>query len=431
MLKKIKTKFYYILTNTYDRIKLKNKLGFNILIWNLKRVNKIKKKEKINLVFICHRPSVWGSLDTAFKACNNDDKFNVTIIAIPNKKQLPDLGLVHEIYETEGAENFFKDFPCQVINGYNYKTKEWFNLKKLKPDYVFFQQPYNICRSKIYKSNVVSSYSKILYVHYAANIIGNGVLEETYPKDFIKDVDTIFLQDYEDKKLISNYLEKIKVKTKTFLTGFPRYDELKKYKNIESDNWNFPKTTNVKRIIWTPRWCTNEGNCNFFEYKDFLIEYAEKNKDIDFIFRPHPQAFLEWNATGELPEKNANEYKKRYEECLNAKIDTNKEYLTTFYSSDFMITDISSIVAEYFLTGKPIVYCHKKYCFNDFSRRLSEGFYWVHNKEELKKTIDMLKNDEDPLKEKRQQIIKDNFYINPNGAGYTIKEYIKKDFYGK
>mgnify|MGYP004534081803 FL=1 len=43
----------------------------------------------------------------------------------------------------------------------------------------------------------------------------------------------------------------------------------------------------------------------------------------------------------------------------------------------------------------------------------------------------MLKSGEDPLYEKRKHIINNVFYINPKGAGYTIKELIKEDFYGK
>lgn len=366
-----------------DIIRGKGNKKINTLKFEIRKFYKKLFNKPINLVFICHRPNIWGSLKTVFNECNNDSKFNVTIVAIPNKKQLPNIGFAHEIYESEGAEDFFEDYPCKIIHGYNYKNKKWFSLRRLKPDYVFFQQPYNVYRPKEYNSKSIVNYAKILYVHYAANFIGGGVLEETYPPDFIKDVSIIFVEDKFDEKSVNNYLHKIKANTKTILTGFPRYDNLEKYKSIDSKNWNFAKNSNIKRIIWTPRWCTNEGNCSFFDYKDKLLNYIENDKDIDFIFRPHPQAFLEWNATGELSEKEANAYKERYHNLLNAKIDKQKEYLTTFYSSDIMITDISSIIAEYFLTGKPIIYCHKKDCFNDFSRKLSEGFYWIHNWEEL------------------------------------------------
>lgn len=403
----------------------------NHIKWNIRIFIKKILKQPINIVFVCHRPNVWGSLKTVYESCINDKNFNVTIVAIPNKKQLSDKGLEHNVYETEGAEEFFKNHKCTVINGYNYETKRWFNLKKLKPDYVFFQQPYNICKPQSYQSSKVSKYAKILYVHYASNIIGNGILEDTYPIDFIQDVNTIFVQDKFDKELVETHIKNNNLKTKTILTGFPRYDGLEQYKNIDSNNWNIYPKRDLFRIIWTPRWSTNEGNCNFFEYKDLLLDYAKNNNDTDFIFRPHPQAFLEWAATGELPEEQANKYKKRYESINNAKIDAQKEYLTTFYSSDVLITDISSILAEYFLTGKPIIYCHKKDCFNNFSRKLSKGFYRIHNWEELKQTLDMLKSGNDPLKEKRQEIIKSEFYIPQQGAGYTIKELIKKDFYGK
>ena len=397
--------------------------------WKLRKLIKKIKKEKINLVFVCHRPNVWGSLKTVFEECNKDPNFNITIVAIPNKKQLPNLQFNHEVYETEGAEVFFKDFPCKVINGYNYNTKEWFDLKQLKPDYVFFQQPYNVTRTLTYKSQNVCKYAKILYVAYFSNFIGNGVVNRCYPIDFFNNVSILFSENAFDVKFVNEHLSNGKFKPKIFLTGFPRYDNLSQYQNINSNNWNCNKDRNIKRIIWTPRWCTDEGNCHFFDYKDKLLDYVENNKDIDFIFRPHPQAFKEWNATGELPEKEANIYKERYDKMSNAKIDKQKEYLTTFYSSDIMITDISSIVAEYFLTGKPIIYCHRKDCFNDFSRKVSEGFYWVHNWDELQKTIEMLKAGKDPLKRKRQEIIKNEFYIPEQGAGYTIKELIKEDFY--
>lgn len=389
------------------------------------------KTKKINVVFVCHRPNVWGSLKSIYEECIKDDRFNVSIVAIPCKKQLPKLGLSHKVYESEGAEEFYKNFSCNVINGYDYQKGKWFNLKKLKPDYLFFQTPYNVIRPHKYSSEIVSKYTKILYVHYAADFIGAGILEETNPIDYMKDIYTIFLQDKSHEKLVKEYLRSNNLNIKTVLTGFPRYDELDSLKGIDSKNWNLPRNKNVKRVIWTPRWTTNEGNCNFFEYKDFLIEYAKKHSNFDFIFRPHPQAFLEWNATGELPKAEAEKYKKEYSDCNNAKIDNQKEYLTTFYSSDFMITDISSIVAEYFLTGKPIIYCHKKDCFNDFSRKISEGFYWVRNQKELEERINDLMAGNDPLAEVRKKLIKDNFYINPKKAGKQIKDYMLEDFNAK
>lgn len=399
-------------------------------ITDIRIKNKTITGQKINVVFVCHRPNVWSSLKSLYETLRTNQFFNVTIVAIPVKKDLPKLGLNHEFYTTEGAEEFFKDYNC--INGYDYEKKEWFDLRKLKPDYLFFQQPYNVALNPLYNSALVSKYCKICYVAYASNFIGNGVLEETMPKDFMKNVSLFFTQNEIDNRLVNSVLKTYEnTFTRTFITGFPRYDDINKYKNSESSLWKFSREKNKFRIIWTPRWCTNEGNCNFFEYKDALLEYADKNKDIDFIFRPHPQAFVGLNATGELPEKEADKYKAEYEKRENTTIDYQKEYFQTFFSSDCLVTDISSIIADYFLTGNPIIYCHKKDCFNELSRKLSEGFYWVKNKRELFETLDKIKNGYDPLKEKRQELIKTQFQISDKTAGIKIVEIIKKDALGE
>ena len=57
--------------------------------------------------------------------------------------------------------------------------------------------------------------------------------------------------------------------------------------------------------------------------------------------------------------------------------------------------------------------------------------YVVTNWDELQKTLEMLRNGNDPMKKKRAEIVEKYFYFPENGAGYTIKELIKKDFYGK
>lgn len=390
---------------------------------------KRKLHKKIHLLFICHRPAVWGSLKTVFEAAIRDERFDVTILAIPNKKQLPKLDLNHEIYESEGAESFFENYPCQVINGFDKIRGKWVDPKALKPDYVFFQQPYNICRPRLYHSSRIADYAHIAYIHYAANFIADGIFEESHPRDFMKDISLLFPTSRYDEKIIKPYLRQIGSKAKLYYCGFPRYDEVQKYRGKESEIWSFPRSTMRKRIIWTPRWNTREGNCSFFDYKDFLIQYCELNSDVDLVFRPHPQAFLEWNATNELPEDEAEKYKKRFADCPNANIDMTGEYLSTFYSADIMITDISSIVAEFFLTGSPIIYCHKKDCFNDFSRVLSKGFYWVHNWNEMTRTLDFLKQGIDPLKETRQKIIQSEFSVGEN-AGIKIKNIIKQHFEG-
>lgn len=425
-----KFKFYDNKFKAYD-IKI-NDLEQELLYINAnlikqKHIEKSKRGEKINLVFVCYRPQLWNSLQTVFEACNADEIFNVTIVAIPFKKQW---WSHHEFYETEGAEEFYKDFPCKVVNGYNYETKEYMDIKQLNPDYVFFQQPYNICMPECLQSWNVAKYATLVFVHY-----GSGTCEqmkyECMPPDFLKNLSILFCERKADVEIYDRWKNKNDNSfTRLYLTGYPRFDLLKRYENAESSLWK-KHDRNLFRIVWTPRWTTKENNCHFFQYKDSFLDYCDKNKDVDFVFRPHPQAWLSYAQFDNFSIEKSNLYKTEYKKRENANIDETADFLPLFYSSDVLVADNSSVIVEYFLMGKPIIYCKNNKSLFDQTGKWTEGFYYVHSWKELTETLEMLKSGEDPLKEKRQELIRSEFYLPQNGAGYEIKELIKKDFRGE
>ena len=252
-------------------------------------------------------------------------------------------------------------------------------------------------------------------------------------RQFFKYVYLLFCQTDEYRNTIKNIFFKNNTdfNTKSYITGFPKYDNIQSYRNSESPIWKFKKSERYFRIIWTPRWTTKENTCHFFVYKDNFFEYADKHKDIDFVFRPHPHCFVDYLNRKEITEKEIKKYLNEYEKRNNMTIDYNKDYLPLFYSSDVLVTDISSIIIEYFLTGKPIIYCHKTDLFNSFARKLSEGFYFAHNWYEVEHFLEQLKSGNDPLKEKREWLIKSEFNFPPEGAGQLIKSTLLDDFLGK
>jgi UDP-N-acetylglucosamine 2-epimerase len=261
-------------------------------------------------------------------------------------------------------------------------------------------------------------------------LFSNWIQRIAYHESFFGNIDMVFSESNFHAKTLKCHLAQNHAPTpKIVVTGFPRFDNLEQYVDADSILWKFPKDQGKFRVLWTPRWNTNERNSHFFDYKDLLLEYADKNEDVDFIFRPHPQTFRNFTAFGEMDEAEVENYRKEYRKRKNATIDSQPEYLNTFYSSSAMVTDISSVIPEYFLTGKPIIYCHKTDCFNAFGKRLSKGFYWVNNWHELEQTLNMIKSGSDPLKEKRLALIKSEFYFPPEGAGMKIKEILKMEFY--
>ena len=72
------------------------------------------------------------------------------------------------------------------------------------------------------------------------------------------------------------------------------------------------------------------------------------NHDKDLIIRWHPNENLD----------KVNKYKKIYKKN-NIIFDESIEYHKKFLTCDFLITDITSLISEFFVTGKPIIYLGK------------------------------------------------------------------------
>ena len=117
-----------------------------------------------------------------------------------------------------------------------------------------------------------------------------------------------------------------------------------------------------------------------------------------------------------------------YERSSNMAIDKGGDYQGAFLASDVLVSDISSMLIEYVVTGKPIVYTHRIDLFNELGRTLSEGFYWVRNSDELTATLETLIAGNEPLRGKRSQLVKTLLFMPKAGAGARIKETLKADF---
>ena len=385
---------------------------------DLRLALKMINGEKVNIVFVCMRPAIWGSLKTVYEAFKADPAFCVKIVAIPNKNKIKGLEYNHDIYESEGAEDFFKSENC--INGYDYDKKTWLDLRTLEPDYVFIQQPYNICRSEGYKSDEIVKYAKLCYVPYYGTYSIDDILSEVNPLDFVNDVSFYFSENKSEYEFLSG-LVKDNGLTEVCLTGFPRFDLIR--------NKSVHDKTGCGRfkILWTPRWTTNEGNCGFFIFKDLLLKFCDENSDFELIFRPHPQMAKELMSTGEFSDKQWDGYIKEYENRENASIDKSQDYMPIIYSSDVLFTDKSTMLVDFLPTGKPIIFYDKNSDDISLFEDVKKGLYCIKDFKQFKSVLYRLKNGEDPLKETREKILKEVLCVGNGDNGIKVKEIIKSD----
>ena len=89
-----------------------------------------------------------------------------------------------------------------------------------------------------------------------------------------------------------------------------------------------------------------------------------------------------------MSRRELGEYKDSINNLPNAQIDENVEYFGLFRTSDLLITDNSSFLAEYLPTENPIIYTHSydndQHNLSEYGQQLTKYHYIARNKNEIK-----------------------------------------------
>jgi len=326
--------------------------------------------------------------------------------------------------------DYLKARGVDVVAGYDRNRDAWLTPESLAPDYVLFQTPYSHLFPLRWTAEHISRFAKVCYVPYATTLFRGEVDEIVHPEPFFSAASLVFAENSVTRdRLVARFKSCAWFREEAFvLSGSPKLDYIVNKKTPDATAWRRGATSERTRILWTPRWWTRDGSCHFFDYKSYFADFCARHDDVDFVFRPHPLSIQNFLNTGELTSDDVKRMELSYERSSNMTIDKGADYQGVFLASDVLVSDISSMLIEYLVTGKPIVYTHRIDLFNELGRALSEGFYWVRNSEELTSTLEMLIAGNDPLLNKRRELIEKLVFMPEAGAGPRIKETLKADF---
>ena len=314
MLKKIKAIYYpYKLAkdlfyNAKDRIHVRNTASF--VRNNIKRVSeKIKEGKALKVVFLIQYIPAWNKLEPIYLRMKEDDRYEPVIVCVP-------LNIQNNTYLGKGENDtyeYFKEHGFDAVNALQ-EDGRWLDLKSLEPDYLFHSRPYNNYMPLEYTSTEIKKYALLCNVLYGQSMILDimGVAINT---DYFRDVYMYFASD---KSEVSYYQERFAYCFKKGLQRCFPYGAMGMTQMLESLREKNPSEFR-KTILWTPRWSTDPeiGGSNFFRYKDVLLDFASKHKDIKLILRPHPLMFDNFINTGEMSREEADAFKKLCETEAN------------------------------------------------------------------------------------------------------------------
>lgn len=355
-----------------------------------------KKDNRIIVIFLVNYVPCWNKMVNLYEELKINPLFKPIIVCVPYFYRVSEIRCIKK--QKNETYDYFISKGYDAVNAIDSNGK-WIDLRSFNPYYVFCARPYNNCLPKCYRSGSISKHSLLCVILYGETI-SSSEAKEVINHGYFKNVFCYFSFDDSEKEI---FIEKNKLGFKSNIQkcealGRVGLEYILKKKKDKKDS--------RRKVIWTPRWSI-KGGSNFFEYKDLIFGLANKYKDIDFVIRPHPLMFTNFISCGIMSQGEVCAFKEKCSNSRNIILDSEKEYIDTFWQTDLLISDFSSLLVEYLVTGKPIIYClhSTKFVYTDIGKKLLSSLYIVNNKEELIKEFERWYDNIDNKKEERNYLI--------------------------
>ncbi len=351
------------------------------------------KLGKIRVLFLVNEIAKWKG-QALFDLLQQSDRYEPFIALtisdfqwdIP-KSERKELLLSNQMYFES------KNMPC--IFAYDLENDCAKDLSQFSPDVVFYQQPWKI--DPIQMPLKVSEFALTFYFPYYVQNYGNinaECLQELHQTLF-----RYYILNKEWENLYKTNFNKAACKIMGL--GHPALDLLS---NTQE------KKLNKNYVIYAPHHSINnfENFSTFLINGKFILDFAQKHKELNWVFKPHPTLRFRLIADGIMSKEEIDNYFKEWEKFATCCYDS--DYYELFLDSKALITDSASFLTEYFCTKKPIIHLislkSKIIPMPPFEKILNT-FYKVRNLEDLSKVLkDVLIENIDSKRDERLSVLK-------------------------
>lgn len=369
------------------------------------KLRKKAKTEKLKVAFVCSEAPKW-KCQSLYDLMIEDPHFEPFILS--SKRDVSeDIQPKQYIIDTY---NFFKSKNAPVKYGYDVHTGKFLHSKYFDADIIFYQQPWN--NETTQGPVVASKYALTCYVPYfvatSESWIEYGLRFHRYvQKHYV--IDKFIFDDY-SKKMINKGKNLI-------VTGHPQLDYF--YLNKKK---NFDK----KYVIYAPHHSIDAPALNWATFRwsaEFMLEYAKKHPEINWIYKPHPFLKVMLKKTKTMNNEEIDSYWDEWKKI--ALVHESGDYMDLFQQSYAMITDCGSFLTEYFYTQNPVIHLRRKDSvpFNSSVKKIIENYYPAYNKEELNTLLDeVVIQKKDILMDKRQAAFEEFGFVDIYAAQNILND---------
>ena len=381
-----------------------------------------KRNEKCRIVFIVQRTEVFNSVRTIAEAASKDARCEVYLLPLPRCKNN---GSKLNWDSYDDVVQYCKGLGIgTVLQTKDPESGMLFNLSKLNPDYVFLSVPYTRQYPEPYQIANLARITKVCYVPYGYSFLESH-LHLAYDDAFILQLISFV---FSTSQLEYNFIErKIRLFERlhgkfVYNLGFPRFDLL-----CKTDK-------ETPTVLWLPRWTANVGyqakneQSSFLRYKSDFLSFAERHPEARFVIRPHPLMFENYKSCGIMSEEEISSYIERIQAMENTCLDTSPDYLPALNGASVLLSDFTSLLAEYYTTEQPIVFTGNTDSFSPYDREMIDTFYLTDNWLDVERTLDGLLSGTDPKAEMRKEAVNRFMRTDSQTIGASILNVLINDF---
>jgi len=349
-----------------------------------RKIKQLRQAQRIiDVAFLVDENQKWNG-DELYKKFAADPKFR------------PRIFITWDGYNHNGDNlKFFKERGYDVVDlidrdVYARGIPEEYNI-----DIVFYQQPWFSLGGPLNPVNM-SKRAVCLYFPYAISI---GMEVDKIKKSCIVWWLSLYKQ-FVFNNAIHKEFERGGVRN-TLPVGHPKMDAYGA--PIKNNPWKSKKI----RIIYAPHYSLAETHpLHFATFRwngKQILDLAKKTaKTTEWIFKPHPRFKVGILEAGIMTKQEIDAYYEAWEKI--GQVCNTGDYFDMFRTSDMLITDCGSFLAEYLPTNKPVIHLIPKSDtgHSELSKQTSRHYYKAQDIEQLMKYFDMLtKRKEDPMRELR------------------------------
>lgn len=363
------------------------------------RIEKIQTSGGATILFIASSLSMWR-YEELINVLKNDARFNVHIILYP----FVTYSIDSQRQSIDQLESYFNSESIIYVNGFlhNFDIENY--VKNIDPDILFYQMPYDgVYNNYLEYDNHLDKL--ICYTHYGMSTIGGGRGNNS---KFHNLAWRIYLRTKIHQQIAIK--ETYNKGCNTVVVGENNHDKIRDKKSFyEWRNLN----SCTKKIIWAPHWSVLPGHAlyrdSFLWLSEFMLQVADSYRGkIEIVFKPHPNLKSLLYQHPQWGKQKTNAYFEAWRKGKYTNVEEG-DYKSLFATSDALIHDSGSFVAEYLFTENPVLFtCKSKGAIrkehNKFGKMCYDLHYFASTTNEIKQFINgVLLKGIDPLKKKRQK----------------------------